>query len=144
MRYSRNVSKSRRTNRRRHFQAPSSVRRKIMSAPLNEANRNKYNVRSVPIRKKDEVRITRGHYKGRELRVRQVYRKRYVIYLEKLTREKANGNPVPIGIHPSNVVITKLYMDKDRKNLLERKAATRTASKSKGKYSSKTAMDEQD
>ena len=28
-----------------------------------------------------------------------------------------------IGIHPSNCVITNLKLDKDRKNLLERKAA---------------------
>lgn len=31
------------------------------------------------------------------------------------------GATVPIGIHPSKVVVTKLKIDKDRKNLLERK-----------------------
>ena len=37
-----------------------------------------------------------------------------------------------LPIHPSNVVITKLKMDKDRKALLERKKAA--ASKDKGKF----------
>jgi len=60
----------------------------------------------------------------------QVYRKRWVIHIERINREKVNGTTVPIGIHPSNVVITKLKMDKNRKSLLERK--DRTASK-KGK-----------
>ena len=31
------------------------------------------------------------------------------------------GATVNVGIHPSNVVITKLKMDKDRKNLIARK-----------------------
>lgn len=38
-----------------------------------------------------------------------------------------------LAIHPSNVVITKLKMDKDRKNLLERKKAAATADKGKFK-----------
>ena len=35
-----------------------------MSAPLSKDLRAKHNVRSMPIRKDDEVLVTRGHYKG--------------------------------------------------------------------------------
>ena len=35
-----------------------------MSAPLSKDLRAKHNVRSIPIRKDDEVVITKGHYKG--------------------------------------------------------------------------------
>ena len=35
-----------------------------MSAPLSKDLRAKHNVRSMPIRKDDEVVITKGHYKG--------------------------------------------------------------------------------
>lgn len=35
------------------------------------------------------------------------------------------GETVDIGIRPSNVVITKLKLDKDRKALMERKAKGR-------------------
>ena len=35
-----------------------------MSAPLSKDLRQKYNVRSIPIRKDDEVVVTRGHFKG--------------------------------------------------------------------------------
>ena len=45
----------------------------------------------------------------------------WVIHVERVNREKANGASVAVGIHPSKVVVTKLYMDKDRKALLERK-----------------------
>ena len=38
-----------------------------------------HQVRAVPIRKDDEVTVVRGNYKGREGKVVQVYRKKWVI-----------------------------------------------------------------
>jgi large subunit ribosomal protein L26e len=60
------------------------------------------------------VRIVRGKYKGREGKVTQVYRKKWVIHVDRVQRDKANGSSVPIGIHPSNVVIINIKVDKDR------------------------------
>ena len=62
-----------------------------------------------------------------------VYRRKFCIHVERVTRDKANGGTVNVGIHPSNVVITKLKLDKDRKSILERKAKGRDADKEKGK-----------
>ncbi|KAL2916487.1 60S ribosomal protein L26A [Polyrhizophydium stewartii] len=115
------VSSSRRKSRKAHFTAPSNIRRKIMSAALSKELREKHHARSLPIRRDDEVQIVRGTHKGREGKVTTVYRRKYCIYIEKITRDKVNGASVPVPIHPSNVVITKVKMDKDRKNLLERK-----------------------
>ncbi|KAI6005698.1 translation protein SH3-like domain-containing protein [Pisolithus albus] len=115
------VSSSRRKSRKAHFTAPSSVRRKIMSSPLAKDLRTKYSVRSLPIRKDDEVRIVRGKYKDREGKVTQVYRKKWVIYVDRVQRDKSNGASVPIGIHPSKVVITTIKLDKDRRAILDRK-----------------------
>ncbi len=58
----------------------------------------------------------------------QVYRKKYVIHIERLIRDKANSQQVPIGIDASKVVITKLKLDKDRKALLERKDRSKKGS----------------
>lgn len=58
MKLNRNVSSSRRKNRARHFTAPSHIRRKLMSSPLSKELRQKYNVRSMPIRKDDEVQVS--------------------------------------------------------------------------------------
>lgn len=79
----------------------------------------------MPIRKDDEVVVTRGTYKGREGKVVQVYRKKWVIHIERIQREKVSGAAVPVGICPSKVAITKLKIDKDRQNLLDRKAKGR-------------------
>merc|ERR1711904_145118 len=134
MKSSANVSSSRRKARKAHFTAPSSVRRKIMSAHLDKTLSNKYHVKSMPIRKDDEVIVVRGSHRGREVKVIQVYRKKYVIHIERVTREKSNGSTVNVCIHPSNVMITKLKLDKDRRAILERKDTTKAAEKGKGKY----------
>ena len=97
-----------------------------MSAGLSKELRTKHNVRSLPIRKNDEVKVVRGQFKGYEGRVTQVYRRKWVIHIERVTRNKVNGQTIQVGIAPSNVVITKIKIDKDRLALLERKAAGRT------------------
>ncbi|CAK7209529.1 60S ribosomal protein L26A [Sporothrix curviconia] len=122
---SNSIHSSRRKSRKAHFTAPSSVRRNIMSAPLSKELREKYNVRSIPIRKDDEVQIVRGSHKDKEGKVTSVYRLKYVIHVERVTRDKASGQSVPLGIHPSNVVITKLKLDKDRESILARIKAGR-------------------
>ncbi|KAH8102005.1 ribosomal protein L24 [Phellopilus nigrolimitatus] len=125
-------SSSRRKSRKLHFAAPSSVRRKIMSSALAKDLRAKYNARSLPIRKDDEVRIVRGKYKGREGKVTQVYRKKWVIHVDRVQRDKSNGASAPIGVHPSNVVITAIKLDKDRRAILERKDRKKNPSARQG------------
>merc|ERR1712142_386570 len=116
------VSSSRRKCRKAHFSAPSSVRRKLMSAPLCKDLRDKHNVRSMPVRKDDEVLVTRGPFKSQQAgKVIAVYRKKWVLHIERVQREKANGATVSVGIRPSEVEIVRLKMDRDRKKILERK-----------------------
>ena len=72
--------------------------------------RQKYGVRSMPIRKDDEVQVVRGHYKGQQVgKVVQCYRKKFCVYIERIQREKTNGASVFVGIHPSE------EMDEDRR-----------------------------
>jgi large subunit ribosomal protein L26e len=79
----------------------------------------------VPIRKDDEIQVVRGSYKKREGKVVQCYRRKWVIHVERITREKVNGATVNVGIDPSKVIITKLKLDKDRKvcNICHRTAS---------------------
>merc|ERR1711935_799725 len=134
MKFNAAVSGSRRKSRKEHFGAHSTQRRKIMSASLSKDLQKKYNVRSLPIRKDDEVQVVRGTYKNRDGKVTTVYRKKYVIHVERISREKNNGATVMLGLHPSKVIITKLHLDPDRKKLLERKNRDASADKDKGKF----------
>lgn len=118
---SKDVSSNRNKSRKAYFTAPSGVRRAMMAAPLSKDLAKQYGVKRLPVRKDDKVLIVRGSKKGQEGVISSVYRLKYVIQLEKLTREKSSGASVPINIHPSKVVITKLHLDKNRKALIARK-----------------------
>ena len=108
------VTSSRRKCRKAHFAAPSHIRHRIMSATLSKELRKKHGIRSVPIRKDDEVVIMRGTNRGHKGKVIQVFRKKWAIHIDKLTKNKANGAPYQLPIHPSNVAVTKLKEGKDR------------------------------
>ena len=75
----------------------------------------------MPVRREDEVLVVRGKFKGTEGKVTAVYRKKYVIHVERVTKEKSNGQTVNIGLDASNVIITKLKLDKSRNEILDRK-----------------------
>ena len=75
-----------------------------MSAPLSKELRQKYNVRSMPVRKDDEVVVRRGHFKSQSGKVISVYRKKWVLHVERIQSEKANGAIVNVGIPASKVI----------------------------------------
>lgn len=101
----------------------------------------------MPVRKDDEVKIVRGKFGKKdgkfgflEGKVTRVYRKKYVIHVERATHDKNNGSAVPVGIDPSNCVITKLKIDKSRKAILDRKNRNKCG-KGKGGFSEDTTKD---
>jgi large subunit ribosomal protein L24 len=68
----------------------------------------------------------RGEHEGRDGKVATVNYKKFKVSVEGVTREKSDGTNIPILIHPSKVMITKLSLDDNwRKEILERKAATK-------------------
>ena len=80
----------------------------------------------------------RGTFKGRDGKVQTVYRRRRCIYIEKIVREKSNGQQSQIPIHPSNCIVTALKLDKDRKAILDKKKKKDTK---KDKHKQMSKMD---
>lgn len=115
------VSSSRSKARKAYFTSSSVERRKLLSAPLSKELRQQFNIKSLPIRRDDEVLVVRGSKKGSEGKISSVYRLKFAVQVDKVQKEKSNGQSIPINLHPSKVVITKLHLDKDRKALIERK-----------------------
>ena len=70
-----------------------------MSCHLNKDLKTKYEVRAIPVRKGDVVKVMRGSFKTREGKVQTVYRKKWCIHVEKITKEKTNGTVLPPLIH---------------------------------------------
>jgi len=123
MKFNPAVTSSRRKVRKAYFTADSATRAKMMSSRLSKELREKYNVKTMPIRKNDVVEIVRGGHKlkGKVLEVR---RADYRIIVEGANQKPKNedAKPVPYPVHPSNCVITELYLNGSRHRMIARKA----------------------
>ncbi len=110
--------------RKNLYQSPSHRRKKHLSAPLSSELKSRYGTKTIPVRTGDNVRILRGDRKGLEGKISKVDRKNFRIFVEGVTRGKADGTTMQIPIHPSKVEIIKLTLDdKWRKEILKRKGA---------------------
>jgi len=116
------MSKKPSKQRKAMFQAPLHIRRKFMTAPLSDELIEKYGVKRLPVRKGDKVRIMRGEFTGVEGKVIRVDLRKIRIYVEGVTRQRMDGTPVFVPIHPSKVMIVELDLsDPKRKELIEKK-----------------------
>jgi large subunit ribosomal protein L24 len=119
------ISTKPREQRKLLYTAHTHQRRKMLAAMLSPELRDKYNTRSLPVRKNDTAKILRGDFTGVEGKVTRVDYKNYRLFLEGVTKEKTDGTPVQVPIHPSKVMITKLDLsDKLRKETIEKVAET--------------------
>ena len=101
-----------------------------MSVHLSRDLRESYGFRSLPIRSGDRVRVLRGDYKGYEGRVTRVDREKYRVFIDGITREKADGSTTPTPIHYSKIEIIRLNLEDDwRKKILERKSSSKEEEK---------------
>lgn len=116
--------KSRQPRKQRKFlyNAPLHIRRKLLAAHLSKELRQKYNTRSFPVRKGDEVEIMRGKFKKRRGKISRVDYGKYKIYVDGVTAKRTIGTDYQVPIHPSKVRITILGLeDKKRVKALERR-----------------------
>lgn len=115
------LSRQPRKQRKAYYNAPLHKRQKLVTAPLSRELREKYGVKRLPVRKGDKVRVTRGDSKGTEGEVVRVDLRRYRIFIDGVTIEKADKTPVFKPIHPSKVEITDLKLDDWRRKIIERR-----------------------
>jgi len=114
-------SKQPRKQRKYRYNAPLHVRQNFMHSHLSKELREKYNRRSFRVAKGDTVIVMRGTYKGYKGKVERVDLKKLKVYIAGLTLKKKDGSTIPIGIDPSNIMITELNLeDKKRRERLEK------------------------
>lgn len=93
-----------------------------ISANLSDNLRKDYGRKSVGIVKGDSVKIMRGEYKGVEGKVEKINAHMGRLSIEGVQREKIKGGQVKVQIHASNVQITSLHLDDEkRKKKLQEK-----------------------
>lgn len=95
-------------------------RHKLLRATLSADLKKKYGKRNARLRKGDKVKILRGVFSGHEGKVSEVNMKNLLIKVEGATIKKTDGSEIQQPVKPSNVMITDLKMDNNRKRILER------------------------
>jgi large subunit ribosomal protein L24 len=96
--------------RKARWNAALHKKKRMVSAHLDSSLMSEYNVRSMPVRKGDTVRILRGaeDFKTSEAKVASVDLKNLKIIVENVTVPKADGTQKPKPVDPSDVLLTKL------------------------------------
>ncbi|MCE5213183.1 MAG: 50S ribosomal protein L24 [Methanobacterium sp.] len=116
------MSKQPRKQRKFRYKAPLHVRHKLMGVTLSEELRERYQTRSLPVKKGDKVMVMRGDFKEQEGKVEKVDLKHYRLTIEGVSVQKPDGNQVYHSIHPSKVMLVELDLDDDERNeVIERK-----------------------
>jgi large subunit ribosomal protein L24 len=116
------MSKQPRKQRKFRYKAPLHVRHKLMGVNLSEELRERYETRSLPVKKGDTVMVMRGDFKETEGKVEKVDLKNYRLMIEGVSVQKPDGNQVFHPVHPSKVMLVDLDLeDEERNEAIERK-----------------------
>jgi len=115
-----NKSTQPRKQRKYIANAPNHLKRKLLSAQLNKPLKEKHKIKSIEVRKNDEVKIMRGKYTKKSGKVSTVDTKNTRVQIEGITIPKKDGETAPVWFHPSNLKITKLD-DSDNRRIKKNK-----------------------
>jgi len=101
--------------RTRKRNAPLHERHDQVRATLADDLREEYGQRSVRVNAGDTVEVLRGDYAGEEADVIAVDLKDEVVHVDGVTVEKADGEEVPRPLDASNLRVTGLDLEDDRR-----------------------------
>jgi large subunit ribosomal protein L24 len=111
--------------RTRKRNAPLHERHDQVRATLSADLREEYGQRSVRVNAGDTVEVLRGDHAGEEAEVLAVDLQDEAVHVEDVTVEKADGEEVPRPLDASNLRVTDLNLDDDRRRArLESEADT--------------------
>ena len=90
---------------------------------LSKELREKYNIRSFPLRKGDEVEIMRGKFKGKKGKISGIDTKEYKVYIDGIMVKRTDKTERQAPIHPSKLKFISLDLsDKKRLESLKRRS----------------------
>ena len=115
-----NQSKKPSKQRKYVANAPLHIKSNFLNSHLSKELREKYNKRSLRVKKDDKVKIMRGTHKNKTGKVEKVSVKHSKVYITGIESIKRDGAKTQYPIKPSNLMIIELNLnDKKRKAKLE-------------------------
>ncbi len=109
-------SKQVRKQRKYLANAPLHTKNKFVSSNLAKGLRKTYGIRSLTLRKDDEVKILRGKFNGKNGKINSVSLKRTRVTIEGIQNKKKDGTKINVYFHPSNLQIISIGSE-DKKRL---------------------------
>jgi large subunit ribosomal protein L24 len=109
------MSEQPRTQRNERRDAPLHERHKFVRSPLSPELREEHGVRRVRVNEGDTVEVTRGDFAGHEAEVVDVDLRESVVHVEEVVVEAADGEEVPRPLDASNLQVTELNLEDDRR-----------------------------
>jgi large subunit ribosomal protein L24 len=95
---------------------------KLLSATLSKELRQKFNRRSLPVKKGDKVKVLSGSFKGTEGEVMKVSLDAQKVYVDKVVSKKRDGTEVLRALRASNLMLIDIDIrDRMRQEVLARK-----------------------
>ncbi len=109
---------SRKPKKQRKYiaQAPNHIKRKLISSHLSKALKEMHKKRSLPLRKKDTVKIMRGSFKKRTGKVLDINTQNNKVYIEGIQKTKKDGSKINVSFDASNLQIIELNTE-DKKRI---------------------------
>ena len=101
--------------RNRQERAPLHEKQKQVRAPLSPELRDEYGRRNVRVNAGDTVAVQRGDFAGESGEVIDVDLRAAEIHVEDVTIETADGEEVPRSLDASNVEVTDLDLEDERR-----------------------------
>lgn len=116
--------------RKRLYQGKLHTRKAVLNAHLSpELRKEMKGKRSLMIKKGDKVKIMRGKNKKKEGKIVKVDHKKAKVFIEKITRKKADGTEKLIPIKASNLLIIELEQKDEKRIKTGKKQETKTEKK---------------
>ena len=113
--------------------APDHIKGTFLGAHLSKELRKKYGKRSLRVREGDQVKVTRGQFKGKEGKIEQVNTSKARVLITGIEIIKKDGSKTRYPITTSNLMITELNLaDKRRLKTKEVKKPSKEPTKEKG------------
>lgn len=109
------ASKQIRKQRKYRYNAPLHRKRKFLSAPLSKDLRKDHGMKNISVRKGDEVLIMRGTFKGKKGKILTLQLKKSRVSVDGINRSKKDGTKVEVWHNPSNLRITNLNREDNRR-----------------------------
>ncbi len=116
--------------RKKAFTGKLHKKKKSLHAMLGNALRKEYGKKSAMVRAEDKVKVLRGKFRGKEGKVTKALHKKGTVFIEKITRKKSDGTEIQVPIKASNLMVTQLFLDDERR-------LKRAGRKGKGKKAEK-------